>query len=153
MSETTQQKLAAHFEECARMLRKHPELFGDKALEIIGSVSALSMTVCRAAARKRGLVAIMFQAADPLLQSLHRAAGTDRASLILLAKLRRGWIDGTALVAAHQIRVERVALGLTGPTITSHCPRCDARSTRDLYAPAPCSECGFEFEAIEATGG
>lgn len=163
--ETTQQVLAAYFEECARMLRKHPELFDAAALGHVGVVAGLSTRVVRSAARGERLAKIVRTSAGELLRAIAADAGltggvmrgTDRQVLALLAGARRGY------VRAAELLMEREALALVrlgeipgavveyeeGPaTIESPCPRCGARATRDLRSPAPCAECGFVFEGV-----
>ena len=157
--ETSQEILAAHFEECARILRKHPELFGAQALEHVGIVAGLSTRVVRLAARGLGLVQIMRDVGGPFVAGLYNVSKTNRVAMGLLAGARRGFVQAANRSLARELlknqsRVVRVSpptgYALKGgrPHVISSCPRCGTMARRDLQAPAPCSTCGFAFAPV-----
>lgn len=163
---TTIQKheaLAAHFEECARLLRAHAALFDDAALENVGVIAALSTRAVRLAARRFPLSHIMREVSGSLLRDLARAAGvrplgevksSDRLAVALLAGARRGYLAAverimTADRRRHPLYMNMREDGEERLQIESACPRCGVSAFRDAQEPDACSECGFEFEVIE----
>lgn len=151
MSETPAQSLAAHFEECARLLRAHPELFTPAALDVVGVVAGLSVRTTRQAARERPALAILRDVAGPLLTGVARVTRGDRLAWSLLYHLRRGWVDAAnGIRARERRRAPLMVLDVSGDrsTVASSCPRCGRVEVRDLASPAPCA-CGFVFESIE----
>lgn len=160
--ETKHEAIAAHFNECARLLREHPELFDDRALEHVGLAAGLSVRTTRLAARGHSLVAIVRELSGALVTAVAADAGlrggslrgADRVVLGLLAGARRGYVaaaERATLLERRRNPPMQFSIGESAngrPTMTSPCPRCGAVATRDLAAPDPCAACGFAFAAV-----
>lgn len=153
MEETQHEALAAHFGECARMLREHPELFDARAIAHVGVVAGLATRVVRLAARGHTTVQVFREVGGTLLAAIARGpAKGDRVALGLLAGARRGFVRAAdralALEARRHPRYELHAGDGGAPEIVSPCPRCGATARRDLRAPEPCAGCGFVFAEV-----
>lgn len=150
--ETTQQALAAHFEECARILHAHPELFTEEALTHVRVVAGLSTRVVRQAARRTPLTQILRDVSGLLLGDLVRVAKRDRLTLGILAGARRGYLQGMKRAMLLELRrcpLYTLDTSAETPTITSACPHCGDVAPRDLSAPAPCQPCGYLFARVD----
>jgi predicted Zn-ribbon and HTH transcriptional regulator len=161
--ETPHEVVAAYFEECSRLLRAHPELFDAEALSRVGVVAGLSARVTRMAARGEPTLSIVRDVGSTLLLGIAQVAGMrpgsmrpgskpstyDRATLLLLAGVRRGYVRAAQHVLPGPVE-ERVDVfeDAARPRVSSACPRCDDRVVRDLASPAPCAKCGFVFAAV-----
>lgn len=157
MTETRQEQLAAFFEESARLLRKHPQLFNEQALEHVGVAAGISVRVVRLAARGASLRVIVSEAGAGLFETVARLAGVaghgeikppiDRNVVALLAGARRGWVRAADRMSEHAAARALMVVKPDGDrySIVSACPRCATIATRDLEDPAPCA-CGFVFE-------
>jgi hypothetical protein len=157
--ETPQQILAAYFEECARMLRKHPELFEKSALEHVGVVAGLSTRVVRLAARGAPLTSIVRDVGSLLFEGVAQVAGAgvrasgprERIVLLLLAGARRGWVKAGEQAMADEARrhpLMTAEIGADGAFIVSGCLRCGKLERRPVEAPSPCEACGFVFKSV-----
>lgn len=158
MTETRQEQLAAFFDECSRMLRKHPKLFNEQALEHVGVAAGISVRVVRLAARGASFGVIVSEAGAGLFETVARLAGVgdddgevkppfDRNVVALLAGARRGWVRAADRMSEHAAARALMVVKPDGDrySIVSACPRCATIATRDLEDPAPCA-CGFVFE-------
>lgn len=144
--ETPHQAVAAVFEECARLLRQHPERFGESAIEYVAIVAGLSVRVTRASAREPAdLASVIHSVVPTFFPALVKAAGRDRGALVVLAGARRGFVRATDRITA--LRLSRSPYVVTAERelmLTSPCPRCETVATRPMESPPPCA-CGFVF--------
>jgi len=146
--------LAGFFEEIARMLRKHPEVFDQRAIDQIGVVAGLSTRVMRLAGRGRTTMEIVREVSGPLVADLFRISSGDRAVVELIAGARRGFVRAASAITSRDALHRAIKAAVADapnhadPRVVSACPRCGHFEARSLTAPTPCSECGFTFEAI-----
>lgn len=151
-TETRTQKTAAPFAEVVRLLTEHPELFDDRALDVVGVVGALCVTATRKAATGHTAFEIMRTVQDVLFKSMVKLTKAERrVAWPLLRRLRGAWIESEAARAARALLRERYEIDtadILRATIISPCPHCGVRARRDLVAPAPC-QCGYRFASLE----
>lgn len=151
--------LASLFDECARLLRAHRELFDDAALENVGAIAALSARVVRLSARREPLVKILRDVSGLFFHDLAYAAGVgekasragrsaDRVVAGLLAGTRRGYLAAVERAMAAERRRHPLYLVSKGERLQAEtsCPRCGVSAFRNAEELDACSECGYEFE-------